>query len=93
MANTAGGRILLGAKERRGGSLSAVGIADMQRVHKALWDGLNNRQVISHNLLGNDAVEVLTVEGVEHPLLLITVPPATRQQRPVYVGENPLAGT
>lgn len=93
MANTGGGRILLGARERKDGSLVLQGIADSQRVRKALWDGLNNRQVVSHNLLANDDVEVLAVDGVEHPLVLVTVPRATRKQRPVYLGHNPLAGT
>ncbi|HEX8829940.1 MAG TPA: RNA-binding domain-containing protein, partial [Longimicrobium sp.] len=93
LANTGGGRILLGAKERKDGSLILQGIADVQRVRKALWDGVNNRQVVSHNLLGNDDVEVLSVEDAEYPLILVSVPGATRKQRPVYTGVNPLTGT
>ena len=43
------------------------------------------------NLLKNDDVEVLEVEGKK--LLLINVPRAARKQRPVYVGQNPQSGT
>jgi predicted HTH transcriptional regulator len=93
MANTHGGRILLGARELKDGSLRLEGIPDLPRVRKALWDGLNNPKVVSQNLLGNDDVEVLDVDGVEHPLLLVTVPAAARRQRPLYIGENPLTGT
>jgi ATP-dependent DNA helicase RecG len=93
MANTDGGHILLGAKELKDGSLRLEGVPDLSKIRKALWDGVNNPQAVSQNLLGNDDVKVLQVDGVEHPLLLITIPVATRKQRPVYVGENPLTGT
>ncbi|MBA2670203.1 MAG: putative DNA binding domain-containing protein [Gemmatimonadetes bacterium] len=93
MANTQGGRILLGAEERADGTLRPVGIRDPRRVTKTLWDNLNNRQIISHNLLRDNDVEVRPCQEVTHPLVLITIPPATRRQRPVYVGENPITGT
>ena len=93
MANTDGGRVLLGAKELKDGSLRLEGVPDLSKIRKALWDGVNNPQVISQNLLANDDVRTLHVAGVEHPLLLITIPVATRKQRPIYVGENPLTGT
>jgi predicted HTH transcriptional regulator len=53
MANTGGGRILLGAKQRGDGSLELKGIPDVDRVRKAIWDGVNNRRVVSQNLLEN----------------------------------------
>ena len=93
MANTDGGRILLGAKERADGSLLLQGIADPQRLRKTLWDGLNNRHVVSHNLLRNADVEVLAVDGLQHPVVLVKVPRAKRKERPVYLGQNPLTGS
>lgn len=90
MANTEGGLILLGAEERDG-ELRLSGIPDTARVLKAMWDGLNNRQRVSVNVLTDRDVELREV-GRYH-LILVHVPRATRQQRPVHVGENPLKGT
>jgi ATP-dependent DNA helicase RecG len=91
MANTDGGVILLGVREATDGHLEAVGIPDLAKVHKALWDGLNNRQQVSENILSSGSVEAIDVDGKR--ILRITVPRATRHQRPVHVGANPLDGT
>lgn len=90
MANTDGGVILLGVRELADGHLDVAGIADLGRVQKALWDGLNNRQQVSENILPSSAVEVLAVE--DKRILRITVPRANRHQRPIHVGTNPMDG-
>jgi ATP-dependent DNA helicase RecG len=89
MANTTGGFVLLGAEEGEDGRLKAFGIVDLARVRKQLWDALNNPQKVSVNLLREQDVTVLDVDG--RKLLRVRVPRATREQRPVYVGENPFA--
>ncbi len=90
MANTQGGLILLGAEERSG-KVHVTGIVDVARVQKVLWDSLNNRQRVSANLLADANVEVRDFGGTR--VILVRVPRATRRQRPVYVGENPMTGT
>jgi ATP-dependent DNA helicase RecG len=91
LANTAGGVIALGVRERSDGSFEALGIAEPERVRGDLWNLLNNRQRVSVNLLHEQDVQLLDEDG--RVLLLVHVPRATRQQRPVYVGQNPLDGT
>lgn len=91
MANTDGGVILLGVRELPDGHLEAAGISDIAKVQKALWDSLNNRQQISENILSSSSVECVPVDG--KAVLRVTVPRATRHQRPVHVGTNPLDGT
>ncbi|NOU34901.1 MAG: AAA family ATPase [Polyangiaceae bacterium] len=91
MANTDGGVILLGVREHESGRLEAVGIPDLPRVQKALWDGLNNRQQVSENILSSESVKVLDVEG--NRILQVRVPRASRHQKPVHVGSNPLEGS
>ncbi len=90
MANTDGGVVLLGVKEK-GHVFEVIGVPDVERVHRALWDGLNNRERVSANLLSNASVELLKIEGKN--VIEVRVPRATRQQRPVFVGKNPLGGT
>ena len=51
MANADGGLILLGVQEKPRGQFRALGLVDVERVRKALWDNLNNRKQISANLL------------------------------------------
>ena len=88
MANTDGGIILLGIDEKPPGTFHSIGIARPSRVLKSLWDGLNNRQRVSINLLTDKMVNVVPVEGKQ--VIKIQVPRARRAQRPVFIGPNPL---
>jgi ATP-dependent DNA helicase RecG len=91
MANTEGGVILLGVEEKPRGVFTPVGIAEPDRVLTALWNGLNDRDQVSENLLMDRLVTTVEVAG--HRLIRVQVPRARRSQRPVFVGKNPLEGT
>lgn len=88
-ANTEGGIVLLGVREKQG-QFSLEGIANVAKVRKELFDGLNNRQKVSANLLTDALVREVTLEG--RTFLVIDIPRANRKQRPVYLTTNPLAG-
>lgn len=92
MANTDGGVVLLGISEVAKGVFQVIGLTDIAKVQKSLWDGANSRDQISVNLLKPDFVEAVEVEGGRR-ILRILIPRARRNQRPVYVGRNPLTGT
>lgn len=87
MANTQGGVILLGVNDDG----SVLGVADIEKIKKQFWDSINNRQVVNINLLSNADLQV--VKHRDGNLIAIRIPRADRSQRPVYVGQNPLAGT
>jgi ATP-dependent DNA helicase RecG len=87
-ANTEGGIVLLGVSEKSG-RFVIEGIVNIPKVRKELFDGLNNRQKVSVNLLSDAQVWELTLEG--KTLLVVQVPRATRKQRPVYLTTNPFA--
>ena len=87
MANTDGGTIVLGVDDN--GTIS--GLPDPDQARKNLWDNLNNRGKVSINLLSEGDVQPRTLEG--KAVLVMRVSRATRQQRPVFVGQNPLTGT
>ena len=93
MANAEGGVVVLGAREEDDGSIRLDGLTAEQvgQYQKALWDGLNNREQINLSLLEPRHVEVLKVGGVG--LLVIRIPRATRTQRPVHLGGNPIGHT
>lgn len=90
-ANTQGGIVLLGFQEVSPGEFVLSGIAEPNRVIDQLWSNLNNREKVSINILNNDDVFVGTHEGKQY--IRIVVSPARREQKPIYVGKNPLIGT
>ena len=91
MANSDGGVIWLGIQEKPRGQFQALGIANPEKVRKALWDNLNNRKQVSLNLLSDQQIQPVNVAG--KTVLRIEVPRAARQVRPVHIGINPLLGT
>jgi ATP-dependent DNA helicase RecG len=91
MANGEGGVIWLGIQEKPRGTFKVVGLADVERVRKAIWDNLHNRKQVSANLLSEQQVQPLSIDG--KTVLLIEVPRASRKDRPVHIGSNPFGGT
>lgn len=90
-ANSDGGVILLGVMEHSDGSLNVKGVASAEKVVKDFWNGVNNPQKVSVNILTNKMVRVEVVDGKD--VIVIEVPRAERSMRPVYVGQNPASGT
>ena len=87
MANSHGGVILLGVEDD--GRVS--GVREPPKLKKAFWDTVNNRGKVSINLCtAADMAEVPHHDGL---ILAIRVPQASRYQRPVFLGQNPLTGT
>ena len=91
MANTVGGTIFLGVKEFPDFHIEIVGVPNSEKVVKEFWNQVNNPQKVSCNLLSSDQVDQFQYEGKN--LIAINVPRATRKERPVYVGSNPMTGT
>ncbi|MEZ8188715.1 RNA-binding domain-containing protein [Vibrio sp. 1F279] len=93
-ANTYGGTVFLGLTELEDCSFEVSGVKDTDKIKKALFARLGNPQSVSVNLLEGDGdkyVEVLNIEGKN--VVKITVPKANRQQKPVYINNNPKLGT
>ena len=90
MANTQGGTIVLGVAEKPAG-LVWEGVPDAVQLRTVLWNQLNDRNKVSRNLLRDEDVRTVDDEGRQ--FVLVSVPRASRQQRPVYVGANPMTGT
>ena len=90
MANADGGVILLGVQEKPRGEFHALGLADLERVRKALWDNLHNRKQVSVILLSEPDISPIEVDS--KTVLRVKVPRAARQDKPVHVGANPFGG-
>ncbi|BBP94892.1 hypothetical protein BSFA1_00210 [Burkholderia sp. SFA1] len=90
MANTHGGVVLLGVREKNG-IFSLAGIPDADKVRRDLFSTLNNSSKVSVNLLTDDNVVSHVIEG--QTILVVHIPQATRHQRPVYLNNQPMGNT
>lgn len=88
-ANTDGGTVVLGVKERQG-AFEVVGIAHIAKVRTDLFNALGNRQKVNRNLLTDADIHEVEVDG--KMLLCIRVPRASRKLRPVHLTANPFSG-
>ncbi|HUX38081.1 MAG TPA: RNA-binding domain-containing protein [Rectinemataceae bacterium] len=93
LANTQGGTVVLGVKELPEGRFEVDGLdrKTVARYRKAIFDNANNRKHASLNLLVDADLHEVEVHGGN--VLVIRVPRATRSQRPVYLGADPLTGS
>jgi predicted HTH transcriptional regulator len=89
-ANTRGGVLLLGVRERAG-RFEVAGIQDSRKVRTELFDGANNPQKVSENLLSDSSVVERVWEGVS--VLIVHIPRARRAQRPVFLNRRPFEQT
>jgi ATP-dependent DNA helicase RecG len=89
LANTDGGYILLGVGQRKK-ELYVAGIPAPAVVRKQLVDLLANREKVSANLLADESIQEVQIEG--KTVLVVHIPRASRKQRPVYINGNPLGG-
>lgn len=92
-ANCYGGVIILGVKENNDKSWSTTGLkkADKEKLLKEFWDMLNNRKKVSFNLLADDDVKVYDV--VDDIVIVIDVPMAKREQKPIFINDDMFGGT
>ena len=81
-ANTEGGVIILGVKEKEDRSWETTGLQDAAKLEKEFWDLINNQQKISLNLLSDRDVQ--TYRHNEDVILVIRVPAVHREQKPIF---------
>ena len=87
-ANTQGGVIVLGVKEKDGRfMIDNLSEDQIQRYKSDLWNGLNNKSICSTNILKDGDVQDGEYNGSH--VLVINVPRAQRTQIPIYIKNNP----
>lgn len=82
-ANADGGVILLGVEELPDKSLSPMNLLDTDWLLEDFWKGLSDPNLVSVNILTPEHVRIHRVDGKQ--ILSVTVPPAPKHLRPVYV--------
>lgn len=90
-ANCYGGVIILGVKENKDGSWFMTGLENAAKLRKDFWDTVNNKNKISLNILSDNDVKIYEQNG--SVIVVIYVPKAKREQRPVYINGDMFHGT
>ena len=90
-ANCYGGVIILGVKENKDGSWYMTGLDNPAKLRKDFWNTINNKNKVSINLLTDHDVEIF--EENNGIIMVIHVPKAKREQKPVYINGDMFSGT
>ena len=91
LANTQGGHILLGVEELPDKTLRPADLPNPEKLVADFWNGVNNRQRVSVNILADKNVQIIEAQGKR--IVAIEVPRANRKDKPVYLGADLFAGT
>lgn len=92
-ANCYGGVIILGVKEDEEGNWHTTGLKNATKLKKDFWNTINNRKKVSVSLLKDDDVETFTMDDTGDVIMVIWVPIAKREQKPVYINDDLFGGT
>ncbi len=95
-ANTNGGVILLGVEEnlsekKPSKRFTITGVADVEKILNDFWNTINSPDKVNINLLRDEDVEVVNVEGKD--VIVVKVPRAEYYQRPIYINKNVQSGS
>ena len=92
-ANCYGGVIILGVKEEKDGSWKTTGLKNASKLCKDFWDTINNSKKVNINLLSEDDVKTYEIGENKDIIMVIYVPMAKREQKPVYINNDIFNGT
>ncbi|WP_277301652.1 RNA-binding domain-containing protein [Veillonella montpellierensis] len=84
-ANTDGGIVIFGIDEK---SEEVTGVTDPYKLRDDLFNTLNNSNKVSENIISNKDVKMINI-GKELHILVITIPEAPYNLKPIYLNGNP----
>ncbi|MDE6661322.1 MAG: ATP-binding protein [Anaeroplasmataceae bacterium] len=87
-ANTKGGTILLGVSKKEDCSLTPIGLTknEVLDLQKKFWDNIKDTKIVSSNILTDKDVRIEQIDSSF--ILVIEIPEASRQQKPIYINDN-----
>ena len=91
MANTYGGVIICGVRERNDGTWFTTGMKNASKLLKNFWNQINDRAKVSVNLLRESDVTVYTIN--DDVIIVIEVPSTDRETKPVYINGDMFRGS
>ncbi len=92
-ANCHGGVIILGVTEQVNGSWQTTGLTNERKLIKEFWDIINNKKKVSRNILTDCHVETFSEPKTNDCIIVISVPAAKRNEKPIYLNNDMLGNT
>ena len=92
-ANCYGGVIILGVREGKDGQWETTGLKDEEKIRKDFWNTINNHKKVNTNLLQDNDIETYVVGERKDVVMVIHVPMAKREQKPIYINDDLFNGT
>ena len=86
-----GGVIILGVGERQDGTWYTTGLKNADKLKRNFWNTIHDTKKVSMNLLSDKNIESYEING--DTILVIYVPRAKRDQKPVYINNDLFGGT
>lgn len=83
-ANTDGGIVIFGIDEK---SKEVTGVTDAYKLRDDLFNNLNNPNKVSKNIISNKDVKIVVEKELQ--LLIITIPEAPYNSKPIYLNGDP----
>lgn len=90
-ANSYGGCIICGVKERPDGSWKTTGLQNLPKLKKDFWDTIHNKNKVSNCLITEADTEEYTCHG--DVIFVIRVPCASRFQKPIFLNNDVFGNT
>lgn len=91
MANTYGGVIICGVRERRDGTWFTTGMKDASKLERNFWNQANDQKKVSINLIRESDVGIYQVG--DDVIFVAKVPMANRETKPVFINGDMFRGT
>ena len=81
-ANTDGGILVLGIEEKSGRAIVS-GVENIEKIKKDIFDTLNNKSIVSKNIIDDRNVKIEEIESKK--IIIIEIPKANYKDKPVYL--------
>ena len=84
-ANTDGGVLILGIEEKDGKAIVS-GVENVEKIKKDIFDTLNNRSIVSKNIIDDKNIKIEEIE--DKKIIIIEIPKANYKDKPIYLREQ-----
>lgn len=84
--NTSGGLLILGVEEGKNEDNIIIGINDIDKMEKDIWNTVNNLAKVSYNVISNGDIYKIEVDNKN--IMILDIKEAPHDKKPVYLNRK-----